>query len=176
MGKLIISTHVTLDGIIGPTVEWSTFDTEGERYKFDQLLAADAYVLGRKVYEGLSSYWPTATDDTGFADRVNSVPKHIASRTLQGPLSWNSSLITGDLTEAVTALKSQYRGNLISWGCGELGYELVTRGLVDEIHLWIQPVVWGEGERLFHGRRVRLERLTTTAFDAGATLVCYRPA
>ena len=87
-------------------------------------MVADAFVLGRKVYEPLASYWPTATDDTGFAERTNSLPKYVASRTLKEPLDWNASLIKGDLAESVTNLKHQHRGNLISFGCGELAYEL----------------------------------------------------
>jgi dihydrofolate reductase len=113
MGKVIISTHITVDGVIGPSPqEWAILEGEGERFKFDQLLAADAFLLGRKVYEGLASAWPTMTDDTGFADRVNSLPKYVASRTLEGPLDWNASLIDGDLAEGVTGLKRQHRGNL----------------------------------------------------------------
>jgi len=70
---VIISTHITLDGVIGPSPEgWAILEGEGERYKFDQLLAADAFLLGRKVYEGLAGVCPTITDDTGFADRVAS--------------------------------------------------------------------------------------------------------
>ena len=177
MRKLIVSTHITLDGIIGPSPQdWAIFEGESERFKFDQLLAADAFLLGRKVYEGLANVWPNITDDTGFAERVNSIPKYVASRTLQEPLDWNASLIKGDLTEAVASLKCQHRGNLISFGCGELAYQLATRGLVDEIHFWIQPVVWGNGDRAFHGRQVRLQLITTTAFASGITLMCYRLA
>ena len=120
MGKVIISTHTTVDGVIGPSPQdWGTFGGAGERFKFDQLLAADAFLLGRKTYEGLASAWPTMTDDTGFADRVNSIPKYVASRTLEEPLEWNASLIKGDLAESVTSLKHQHRGNLISFGCSE---------------------------------------------------------
>lgn len=175
MGKLIISTHITVDGVVGPSVEWATFTPEGEQYKFEQLLAADAFLLGRKVYEGLSSFWPTATDDTGFADRVNELPKYVGSRTLTGPLTWNSTLLDGDLGDAVAALKKRHRGNLIGFGCGEFAYELAARGLVDEVHFWVQPVVWGEGERAFGGRTVRMERLATTTFDGGTTFISYRP-
>jgi dihydrofolate reductase len=121
MGKVIISTHITLDGVIGPSPEgWAILEGEGERHKFDQLLAADAFLLGRRVYEGLAGVWPTITDDTGFADRVNGIPKYVASRTLEEPLEWNASLITGELAESVTGLKARDRGNLISFGCGEL--------------------------------------------------------
>src|SRR2546430_1642928 len=148
MGKLIISTHITVDGVIGPSPgDWAILEGEGERYKFDQLLAADAFLLGRKVYEGLASVWPNITDDTGFAERVNSIPKYVASRTLEEPLEWNASLIKGDLAESVASLKHQHRGNLISFGCGELAYELANRGLADEIHFWVNPAVWGSGDR-----------------------------
>ncbi len=176
MGKVIISTHTTLDGVIGPAPQdWAVFDGESERFKFDQLLAADALLLGRKVYESLSSFWPTATDETGFADRTNSIPKYVASRTLEEPLAWNASLLKGDLAEGVESLKHQHRGNLLSFGCGELAYELVSQGLADEIHLWVQPVVWGSGDRLFEGRHVRMELISTTTFDSDITLLCYRP-
>jgi dihydrofolate reductase len=177
MGKLIISTHITVDGVIGPSPgDWAILEGEGERYKFDQLLAADAFLLGRRVYEGLASVWPNITDDTGFAERVNSLPKYVASRTLEEPLEWNASLIKGDLTESVASLKRQHRGNLISFGCGELAYELATRGLADEIHFWVNPVVWGSGDRAFHGRQLRMQLIATTAFASGITLLCYRPA
>jgi dihydrofolate reductase len=176
MGKLIISTHITVDGVIDSPGEWGTFGGESERYKLDQLLAADAFLLGRKVYEPLSEFWPTATDDTGFAERTNSLPKYVASRTLEEPLTWNASLIKGDLTESVAGIKSQHRGNLISFGCGELAYELVTRGLVDQIDFWVDPVVWGAGERAFQGRQVRMQPIATATFDSGVTLLSFRPA
>jgi dihydrofolate reductase len=69
-----------------------------------------------------------------------------------------------------------YRGNPISFGCGEFAYELAAPGLADEIHFWVNPAVWGSGHRAFHGRQVRLELIATTAFDSGVILLCYRPA
>src|SRR5438552_5684670 len=137
MGKLIISTHITVDGVIGPSPgDWAILEGEGERFKYDQLLAADAFLLGRKVYEGLASVWPTITDDTGFAERVNRIPKYVASRTLQEPLEWNASLIKGDLPESVAGLKRRHRGNLISFGCGEPAYEPDPHVQADERHFW----------------------------------------
>src|SRR4029450_5408625 len=116
-------------GVIGPDPSpWAILEGEGERYKFDQLLAGDAFLLGRKVYQGLASAWPTITDDTGFAERVNSSPKYVASRTLEQPLDWNASLLKGDLAERVASLKRRHRGNLISFGCGEVAHELATQG------------------------------------------------
>ncbi len=107
---------------------------------------------------------------------MNTIPKYVASRTLEEPLDWNASLLEGGLAEGVAGLKRQHRGNLLSFGCGELAYELASQGLADEVHFWVQPVVWGSGERAFHGRRVRLRLVATTAFDSGITLLCYRPA
>src|SRR3989442_14558665 len=99
MGKLHMSTQTTVHGVIGPSPgDWPILEGEGERYKFDQLLAADAFLLGRRVYEGLASVWPNITDDTGFAERVTSIPKYVASRTLEDPLESNAPLIKRDLT------------------------------------------------------------------------------
>src|SRR3989475_13131786 len=148
MGKLIISTHITVDGVIGPSPgDWAILEGEGERYKFDQLLAADAFLLGRRVYEGLASVWPNITDDTGFAERANSIPKYVASRTLEEPLEWNASLIKRDLAEGVARLKQQHRGNLISFGSGELAFELVRLGLADEVHSCVDPAAGVGGDR-----------------------------
>jgi dihydrofolate reductase len=85
-------------------------------------------------------------------------------------------LIKGDLAQSVADLKRQHRGNLISFGCGELAYDLAIQGLADEVHFWVQPAVWGDGDRAFHGRQVRLQLLTTTTFASGVTLLSYRPA
>ena len=111
---------------------------------------------------------------------MNSIPKYVASRTLEEPLDWNASLIKGDLAESVASLKRQHRGNLISFGCGELAYELATQGLADEIHFWVQPAVWGSGDRAFHGRRVRLQRAllpasTRPAVQLGRLGICQSP-
>jgi dihydrofolate reductase len=128
MGRLIISTQMTVDGLI-EVGGWFRPEGDHETYgSFDQLFAADAMLLGRKTYEGLASFWPTATDAAGFADRVNAMPKYVASTTLEEPLEWNATLIKGDLTEAVPELKRRHRGNLVSYGCGELAYNLVRTG------------------------------------------------
>lgn len=174
MGRLIISTQMTVDGLI-EVGDWfqphDDFDSG-----FDQLFAADAMLLGRKTYEGLAGYWPTATDDNGFADRVNSMPKYVASTTLAEPLEWNSTLIKGDLAAAVPELKRQHRGTLVSYGCGELAYHLVRLGLADEVRFWIHPWVFGAGLRPFHGQApVPLHLVNTTTFASGVVVLSYRP-
>src|SRR2546423_5645830 len=167
MGKLIISTHITVDGVIGPSPgDWAILEGEGERYKFDQLLAADAFLLGRKVYEGLASVWPNITDDTGFAERVNSIPKYVASRTLEEPLEWNASLIKGDLAESVASLKRQHGGHPISFRRRVLAFDPATPGLAHDIHLSVKPAVYGTGDRAFHRRPASTPLLPPAAVDS----------
>jgi len=181
MGRLIITSQITLDGVM--TVgEW--FNQHGEhdwhrsagQASLDQLLAADAFILGRKTYEGLSAAWPTLSDDVGFADRVNSLPKFVASRTLSEPLQWNSTLLEGELAVSVAALKQRFSGNLLSFGFGEFASQLLQQGLVDELRFWVNPYSWGEGEHPFPGKeRMRFELINTATFDTGIVLLSYRP-
>jgi dihydrofolate reductase len=181
MGKVIISTQITLDGVM--TVgAW--FNQHGEhdwhgsagQASIDQLRASDAFLLGRKNYEGLAAAWPTMSDDVGFADRVNSLPKFVASRTLRGPLTWNATLLEGEMAPSVAALKQRTSGNLLSFGFGEFACQLVEQGLVDELRFWLNPYSWGEGERPFPGKGpIHFELVSTTTFDKGIVLLSYRP-
>lgn len=175
MRKVIVSTQMTLDGVIDP-IEWYEPKDEDEAASFDQLFAADALLLGRKTYEGLAGVWPGMTDPNGFADRVNSLPKYVASRSLTGPLEWNATLIDGDVAQYVAKLKQEVGANLLSFGCGEFAAYLAEHGLVDEVRFWVHPVAWGSGERPFHGRTpVGLQLISTTTFASGVTLLSYRP-
>ncbi len=173
MGSLTVSCEMTLDAVIDHTDGWYSAASDHEKATLDELRKADAVLLGRKSYEGLSDVWPEMTDSS-FAPLMNSLPKFVASRTLQPPLRWNATLLEGSVVKAVGELRSRH--NLISYGCGLLAYELVTTGLVDLLHFWIHPVVFGEGERIFHGRRVLLHLTQTRTFESGVVLHSYRPA
>lgn len=179
MGNVIVSTQITVDGVIDRIDEWFTPEGEHEEHgSFEQLFAADALLLGCKTYEGLAGVWPDMTDTRGFADRVNSMPKFVASRTLREPLTWNATLIDSDLAEAVSALRQRYPGNLVSYGCGELAHYLATHNLVDEIRFWVHPVVLGKGTRPFHSPEppVRLNLTGSRTYRSGVTLLSYQPA
>jgi dihydrofolate reductase len=181
MGRLIIHNAVTVNGAFeAPGPDWFVMDPDSGDASLEQLLLADALVLGRKTYEGLAAVWPQLADDPvmgRFAERVNSMPKYVASRTLSEPLEWNATLIKGDLDQAVPALKAEHRGNLIVSGCGELAHALTNQGLVDEFWFWVHPSLWPSGPRIFDGvGPVRLELVASTPYRSGVLWVRYRPA
>ena len=111
-----------------------------------------------------------------FADRLNSVPKYVASRTLREPLEWNATLLGGDLAGSVTGLKERH-GLLVVSGAGELAHHLTSLGLVDELWFWVSPALWPAGPRIFDGvGPVRLELIGSTTFGSGVVRLAYRPA
>jgi dihydrofolate reductase len=182
MGRLVINNAMTVNGAFeAPSPdEWLVLDADSNNGSLEQFLVADAMVLGRKTYEGLAAVWPQLVNDPTlglFADRLNSMPKYVASRTLREPLAWNATLLEGDLVESVTALKDQHDGTLIVSGAGELAHALTTQGLVDEFWFWVSPYLWATGPRIFDGvGPVRLELIASTTFPSGVLRLAYRPA
>ena len=183
MGRLVVNNAISVNGAFeAPSPEpdgWLVLDADSNNVSLEQFLVADAMVLGSKTYEGLAAVWPQLVDDPAlgvFAERLNSMPKYVASRTLREPLAWNATLLKGDLTDSVTAIKKEH-GLLIVSGAGELAHELTTRGLVDEYWFWVSPYLWPRGPRIFDGvGPVRLELISSTAFPSGVLRLCYRPA
>jgi len=182
MGRLIINNAMSVNGAFeAPTPdEWLVLDPDSNNVSLEQFLVADAMVLGRKTYQGLAAVWPQLADDPTlglFANRLNSMPKYVASRTLREPLAWNATLLEGDLAESVTALKDRHDGTLIVSGAGELAHDLTTHGLVDEFWFWVSPSLWATGPRIFDGiGPIRLELIASTTFPSGVLRLAYRPA
>jgi dihydrofolate reductase len=182
MARLVINNAMTINGAFeAPSPEeWLVLDPDSNNVSLEQFLVADAMVLGRKTYEGLAAVWPQLVDDPTlglFANRLNSMPKYVASRTLHGPLPWNATLLEGDLAASIRALKDQHDGTLIVSGAGELARELTAQGLVDEFWFWVSPYLWQTGPRIFDGvGPVRLELIGSTTFPSGVLRLAYRPA
>ena len=160
MSKLVVSEFVTLDGVMedpGGSEGWERggwafqFDRgpDGDKFKLDEVLRADAMLLGRKTYEGFAEAWPSRTDEIGFADKMNSMPKYVASTTLESADWSNSTVLQGDVAEAVAELKRQPGGDLVVYGSAQLVHTLLEHDLVDELRLMVFPVVLGAGKRLF---------------------------
>jgi dihydrofolate reductase len=176
MRKLVESTFVTLDGVISDPASWGHpyWDDEFAAYARRLLFDADSLLLGRATYEGFATAWPKRTDDD-FADRMNALPKHVASRTLtQG--TWNATIIDGDVAAAVVRLKEAPGRSILKYGTGELDRTLLPAGLVDELHLWFFPVLAGGGDRLLEGHDLtHLRRIGATAFASGVTVLTLGP-
>ena len=176
MRKLVESTFVTLDGRISNPQDWSPpyWDEEHNAYASKLLFAADALLLGRATYEGFVQAWPQRSGDP-YTDRINAMPKYVASHTLT-EATWNSTILDGDVAEAVADLKAQSGESILKFGTGELDRALIASGLVDEFHFWVFPVLAGTGQSLIEGIDVtHLELVETTPFASGIVVHTYAP-
>jgi dihydrofolate reductase len=160
MSRLVVSEFVTLDGVMEDPGGAEGFDRggwafkfergpEGDKFKLDEVLTADALLLGRKTYEGFAAAWPDRSDEAGFAGKMNSMPKFVVSTTLDEPEWNNSTVIKGDVAAEISRLKQQPDQDLLVYGSGKLLGTLLQHDLVDELRLMVFPVVLGSGKRLF---------------------------
>jgi len=161
MGKLVVTEFVTLDGVMEDPGggEKDRFDrggwafqfdrgAEGDKFKLDELMAADAQLLGRVTYEGFAKAWPTMNDNP-FGEKMNAMPKFVVSSTLEDPAWHNTTVLSGDLAEEIGKLKERFEGDILVAGSAQLVQGLIANDLVDELHLMVFPVVLGSGKRLF---------------------------
>jgi dihydrofolate reductase len=186
MRNVVVTEFITLDGVFedpggAEKTEhggWSFkfWSEDSGKFKFDELVASDAMLLGRVTYQGFAAAWPEMTDEAGFADRMNSLPKYVASRTLD-KLEWqNSHLIEGDVVEAVAALKEQEGQNILVHGSGQLANTLLQADLVDELRFLVSPIVLGSGRRFFEGGSTprMMELVEGVTLDTGVLALTYR--
>jgi dihydrofolate reductase len=158
MGKLVVTEFVTLDGVMedpggqhGGRGGWAfKFEQgpEGEKFKFDELMASDAQLLGRVTYEGFAQAWPTM-EAGEFGEKMNGMPKFVVSTTLESPEWNNTTVLKGDLADEVGKLKAQFAGDILVAGSAKLVQSLLAHDLVDELHLMVFPILLGAGKRLF---------------------------
>jgi len=160
MGRIVVSEFVTVDGYMqdpggaeglagGGYAFRFNRGADGDAYKFDELMEAEALLLGRVTYEGFAAAWPGRTDEAGFADRMNGLPKYVVSTTLEQPTWTNTTVLTGDVAGEVTKLKEQVSGNILVAGSASLVHALTGLGLVDEYRLMVFPTMLGTGKRVF---------------------------
>jgi dihydrofolate reductase len=184
MGRLIINVAMTVNGAYREPAAapqgWLVTDRDSMQAGLEMWQAADAMVLGRRTFEGLSAVWPQLAEVPGFeayAARMNGMPKYVASRTLSGPLAWNATLLEGDLAATMSRLKAEHDGNLIVPCAGELTRDLIAADLVDEFWFTVSPYLWATGPRIFDEiGPVRLELVNSMTFPSGVVRLSYRPA
>jgi len=180
MRKIIVEAEVSLDGCMGGenmefwglTAPFRSDDVT--KYLNDLLFMPEALLIGRKTYEFFAQVWPTREGKD--ADRINRMPKYVASRTLQEPLAWNATLIKGDIAEGIGKLKQEPGKALVQYGAGELTKTMLQHGLVDELRLLIYPFTFGEGPRTFENMdRYTLKLVDTKTFRSGVVALHYQP-
>ncbi len=184
--NIVATNYMTLDGVVQDPVgmensglgNWTgpfRRGPVGDRIKHQELMAASALLLGRVTYDGFAAVWPTIDDPEGFAQRINSLPKHVASRTLASADWNNSTIIQGDLIEEVRKLREQDGGDVLIYGSASLVHQLVPHDLVDEFRLMIYPVILGRGIRLFPDDYAgRLMLTDNTQMNDGIVQLTYR--
>lgn len=177
MRKLIVTEFLTLDGVYEEATQWREgYKPDAGTFKRDELFESGALLLGRVTYEGFARYWPHASDTGAFGERMNALPKYVATTTLTS-LEWNATALEGDVVPAVQALKRQEGENLLVYGSGTLVQTLLRYNLVDELRLMVYPLVLGSGKRLFSGPETLPLKLTASRdLGSGVLLLTYEPA
>jgi dihydrofolate reductase len=188
MGELIVTTFMTLDGVLqapgGPDEDresgfehggWQApfFDPESGERMLQEYGSWDAYLLGRKTYDIFASFWPKA-EDSPFTRLMNSLPRYVASHTLTQADWAGTTILSGDLAEEVARIKERHE-QIGLWGSGDLAQSLLREELVDRLYLWLYPVVLGSGKRLFGDGAVSAawRRVDAATFDGGAVMLSY---
>jgi dihydrofolate reductase len=187
VGRIIVTEFVSLDGVMedpggsedfkygGWSFEFSRGD-EGDKFKLDETFDSAALLLGRATYEGFAEAWPSR--DGEFADRFNSMTKYVVSSTLKDPEWTNTTVLAGDVKQAVTKLRDEIDGNIVVHGSAQLAQTLLEQDLVDEVRLMVFPVVLGAGKRIFgETSDKKTLRLTDSKIVGdGVAILIYEPA
>lgn len=190
MGRIIVFTNLTLDGVMqapggadedtrggftqgGWAAPYGAMQDAGEA-----LPGMDALLLGRWTYEQFYDFWPKQTGNP-FSGMLTAMPKYVASTTLAEPLPWaNSTLLRGNAAESVAKLKAEQNGNIVIMGSGTLAQSLLRAGLIDRYVLLVHPLVLGSGRQLFPsgGAPATLKLVSATSTSKGVAVLAYEPA
>jgi dihydrofolate reductase len=185
MGRIVVTEFVSLDGVMeapgGEDFKYKAWTFEfdrgedGNQFKLDETLEAEALLLGRVTYEGFAAAWPSRDDE--FADKFNTMPKYVVSSTLEDPEWNNSTVLKGDVVEEVTKLRQELDGDIYVHGSCQLAQALIEHDLVDELHLMVFPVVLGTGKRIFGetSDKKPLRLVDSKTVGDGVTILAYQP-
>ena len=185
MRKLIVFNHVSLDGYftdVNGDMSWvHKQDTEWLRFVEENAGAGGELLFGRITYEFMVGYWPTPLaikNDPIVAERMNSLPKVVFSRTLD-KASWsNTKLVKDDMAAEIRKMKKEPGKDMVIFGSGSIVTQLAQEGLIDEYQMVVNPIVLGKGRTMFEGikKKLTLKLTKTRTFGNGNILLCYEPA
>src|SRR5512146_3274048 len=180
MRKIMVEVEVSADGVMGSENMdfWNQLfqfhSQDVKRYLNDLLFTPDALLMGQKTYKFFSEVWPARVGKD--ADRINSMPKYVASRTLKEPLTWNATLIKGDVVEERKKLKQEPGVALLQYGVGELTHTMLKAGLVDELRILVYPFTYGKAPHIFDDMGINtLKLLEVKTFTSGTVALHYQP-
>lgn len=180
MRRAVVSEFMSLDGVMEAPNEWhfAFWHDEMGTYKFDELMASDALLLGRVTYEGFAAAWPTMEGTGEFGERMNGLPKYVVSTTLESGDWNNTTVIRDDVASAVRRLKEEPGQNNLVGGSAGLVRSLMADDLIDEYRLMVHPVVVGKGKRLFadEGTLKTMRLVETRTFPTGVIVQTYHRA
>jgi dihydrofolate reductase len=180
MGKIVNSTFVSLDGVINHMERWhfDFVDDESNIIALQQLRDSDAMLMGRHTYDVYAGAWPGRDGD--YADRINDMPKYVVSNTLKTPGWANTTVLEGDWIEAVSRLKQNPDMNILMHGYGPVAKTLMRHGLLDQLFLWVHPMLAGVGASddllLSEGLNQRLTLLDIQRLVSGVVILSYQPS
>jgi dihydrofolate reductase len=180
MKRAVASVYMSLDGVIEHPERWMVDDRDSDAaaYAHEQLLASDALVMGRRTYETLAGTWSNSPGDSELAARLNAMPKYVVSSTLDRADWTNTTIISGDLPTEVSKLLRDGQ-NLLLYGFGPVAQTLMYHDLLDELRIWLHPVLVGSGnlrDLLFRdGSTAKLRLVRTRTFTSGLVVLAYRP-
>lgn len=182
MRRIINSTYISLDGVIEEPHKGPSTGPDDERagaIQTDLLLACDAVLMGRRTYEGFAPVWPTRSGDP-YSDHINGMRKYVVSSTLRDPEWNNTTVISEDPIATIKQLKKQSGKNVVQYGFGPLSHALLEHGLLDELRLWIHPLLVGNGgpaDLLYRdGQQTTFSLLDTTPLNNGVVILRYGTA
>lgn len=180
MGEVVNSTYISLDGVIEHPETWPAtggFGPEGNKIQTDLVLASSAVLMGRRTYESFAGVWPTMSGNP-LADKMNAMPKYVASTTLTNPEWNNTHVITGDLVTEVRRMREEPDSNIVLFGFGPVSHTLMAAGLLDRLRLWVHPFILGHGgpqDLLYHDAPVtQFDLEDATTLESGIVVLDYR--
>jgi dihydrofolate reductase len=184
MGRIVVTEYISVDGVVEAPSGTETFERvgwtdafsrgpEGDKFKLDETMSSDALLLGRITYSGFAPVWPQFKGE--LADKFNSMPKYVVSKTLTNPEWNNTTVLSGNVVDEVRKLKDRYEGDIVVHGSPQLAQTLIEHDLVDALHLQVYPVIVGAGKRLFGDtsatKKLRLTTMKTVG--GGVHILIY---